>query len=64
MFVNGRGQARLGDRVVGACGHSGVIVTASQSVLANGVGVARVGDRVSGCVSGVIVAGSNNSFAG
>jgi uncharacterized Zn-binding protein involved in type VI secretion len=56
--VNGRGQARLGDMVIGFCGHPGIIVSASPDSSCNGRGMARVGDAVVGCTVGVLITGS------
>jgi uncharacterized Zn-binding protein involved in type VI secretion len=53
--VNNRGQARLGDTVIGYCGHPGVIVSASGNTNCNGRGIARCGDSVVGCTIGTIV---------
>ncbi len=62
--TNGLGQARLGDIVVGDCGHVGFIITSSQDVRANGLGVARLGDQISsGCLTGVIIQGSGDTRA-
>ncbi len=51
-------QARLTDMTIGACGHPGIIVTASVNALANSLGKARVGDQITGCNIGVIVTGN------
>jgi len=58
--INNKGSARLGDIVIGSCGHTGIIVTASSTVKVNNKGKARVGDVVSGCCQGTIVSGSPN----
>ena len=55
VIGNGRGAARLGDSVIGNCGHPGNIVTASPNVICNGRGLARLGDVVVGCTIGQIV---------
>lgn len=60
---NELGSARVGDIVVGYCGHTGLIVTSSGDVNINERGVARVGDLVVGCLVGTIVTGSGDTFA-
>jgi uncharacterized Zn-binding protein involved in type VI secretion len=50
--------ARVGDLVIGACGHSGVITSGSGNSQADGIPIARVGDGVAGCLIGTIVSGS------
>ena len=57
-FCNNRGQARLGDIVLGFCGHIGVIVSSSPNSNCNNLGMARLGDSVAGCLSGTIITGS------
>lgn len=56
--INGRGQARLLDMVIGFCGHPGIIVSASGDTRCNGRGVARLLDVVTGCTVGMIVTAS------
>jgi len=50
-------QATLISATIGACGHPGIIVTASPNVLTNSLGKARIGDSVTGCNIGVVVTG-------
>jgi uncharacterized Zn-binding protein involved in type VI secretion len=59
--TNNLGNARIGDVVIGFCGHAGIIVTCSPNVITNNRGQARLGDAVSGCTIGNIVTGSPNS---
>ena len=58
--VNHIGQARLGDVVLGVCGHPGLIVTASTDSTCNGRGMARLGDAVVGCMTGLIATSSSD----
>ena len=64
VLTNGLETARLGDIIIGSCGHIGHIITASSSVYANSKGIARLGDSFSGCFKGVIVSGSGNTQTG
>jgi len=57
-FSGGLSVARLGDMVIGACGHPGTIVTSSAGSFTNGLGKARVGDQVVGCAIGNIITGN------
>lgn len=53
--------ARVGDIVIGACGHTGIIVSGSSKVFAEGIQIARVGDSFVGCFTGIIVTGSEKT---
>ena len=61
--ANGLAVARIGDVVLGACGHTGVLIEGSANVNANGRAVVRVGDAFAGSFSGVIVSGSGDVLA-
>jgi len=50
-------QARFLDMTIGACGHTGLIITASPNVQTNSLGKARLGDSVVGCNIGTIITG-------
>lgn len=58
IIGEGSNAARIGDIVVGNCGHTGTIVTGSSSVIGEGSGLARIGDRFQGTFSGTIVTGA------
>jgi uncharacterized Zn-binding protein involved in type VI secretion len=58
------GVARIGDIVLGDCGHTGVLVNGSSTVFANGIGLSRLSDTFEGCFEGVLVTGSSNTFTG
>jgi len=60
VITNTRGQSRLYDVVVGACGHAGLIVTSSPDVITNVRGSGRLTDVVAGCTIGVIVTSSED----
>lgn len=62
-YANNLNIARLGDIVLGDCGHTGSICTCSATVKANGLGIARIGDQVTGClIDGAIITGSPDTF--
>jgi uncharacterized Zn-binding protein involved in type VI secretion len=53
-----KAQARLTDITIGACGHTGSIVSGSTTVFANSLGKAIIGSQVVGCNIGAVVTGS------
>lgn len=61
-FADKRGIARIGDKVIADCGHTGIIVSASILTFANRRGVARLGDKTVGCYNAFILSGSSTSF--
>lgn len=58
--VNGLGQARLLDGVIGFCGHAGIIISASTDSRCDGRGMARQLDNVIGCSIGIILGCSSD----
>ena len=60
MEVENSLVARIGDIVMGSCGHTGIIVTGSPYLILEDQGVARIGDQFSGTFSGTIVTGANS----
>ena len=60
VSANNLGMARIGDIVIGTCGHVGTIVTGSSVSKANNIGKARSGDLVAGCTIGTLVGGSGD----
>ena len=50
-------QARIGDMTIGACGHTGTIISGSNTVMGNSLGKAVVGSSVTGCNIGTVVQG-------
>lgn len=64
VTVLGSPIARIGDIVLGGCGHVGVIVGGSGSVFAMGSPVSRVADSFVGCFTGVLVTGAATVLAG
>lgn len=63
VTTNGLSTARMGDIVLGGCGHIGVIVTGSATVTVNAQGMAHRGDAFVGSFSGVIVSGFDGVVA-
>lgn len=57
-FVNSRGIARIGDKVLSDCGHEGIIVTGMANATVNGRDHARLGDRFEGDYIGIIITAS------
>jgi len=64
LITNGRGQARIGDKVKAECSNEAVIITGSGKELANGRPVARQNDLVGGNspYEGKILTGSSDTF--
>jgi len=63
VITNGRGQARIGDKVKADCGHEAVIITGSGKEIANGRPVARQNDLVGNSpYTGKILTGSSDTF--
>ena len=54
----------LGATVIGYCGHTGTIISASSKVSTNNIQVAYLGSAVSGCLIGSIVTGNGNHTVG
>jgi len=63
VITNGRGQARIGDKVEAECGHIATITTGSAKEFANGRNVARQNDLVGNSpYTGKIQTGSSDTF--
>jgi uncharacterized Zn-binding protein involved in type VI secretion len=64
VFTNILAQGRVGDLVVGFCGHVGTILPpGSPDTFANSLSVARKADRIgSNCLNGSIISGSIDTF--
>jgi len=56
--------SRIGDIMIGSCGHIGIINTGSLTINVENSPTARVGDSFVGCFSGVIITGSDTINAG
>lgn len=54
-FVENQLVSRVGDIVLGFCGHVGVMVSGSPTSFAEGSQVVREGDQFSGCFTGVLI---------
>jgi len=65
ITANGIGCARVGDVVLGLCGHIGVISSGSgTNVTMNGLEMAVSGSAVTGCLIGTITTGSSDVVTG
>lgn len=60
VIIDHSGQARVGDVVIGFCGHLGLIVVSSSDVNCNNRGAARLGDVVVGCMIGTLATSSSD----
>jgi len=56
--TNSLQTARVGDIVLGACGHVGILVSGSEDVITDNQQEIRVTDPFVGCFSGTIISGS------
>lgn len=56
--------ARIGDIVIGGCGHIGIIVSGSPTVLVAGSPAARIADSFVGDFTGVLVTGASTVMVG
>jgi len=63
-LVNGLQSGKIFDLVMANCGHIGMLITGSQSVLCEGIGQATMGSVFLGCFNGIIATGSDNHFSG
>ena len=63
-FTSKKGQGRLVDETIGACGHPGKVIQGSNICFANKRGKAFVGAGVAGCNIGNVLVGSRNHFIG
>lgn len=61
-IVNGRGVARIGDKVRANCGHEGIIITGQSDAYINGRPHARIGDNFEGTYSGMIISASEDTY--
>ena len=64
VLTNMMPAARMGDQVIGSCGHTAIVIMASATVRANFMGKARLGDQVAGVWNGTILGGSPNVLVG
>ena len=56
--------SRIGDIMLGNCGHIGIMITGSSTVVAEGSPLCRIGDQFSGIFSGVVVSGAATVISG
>lgn len=58
----GSNVSRIGDIVLGSCGHTGVMVSGNSSYISEGSPVTSIGDSFSGCFTGTLTTGANTHF--
>jgi len=58
------GAARVGDIVIGACGHIGVLVAGSSNVTSDNRSQTTISSPFVGCFNGIIVSGAGSHFTG
>jgi len=64
VVAEGQPVSRIGDVMLGFCGHVGIMVTGSATVVAEGSNVCRIGDQFVGCFTGVVVTGAGTVITG
>jgi len=57
-------QSRVGDIVIGMCGHPGVIISSLSDTTVNGRGAAHIGSAFAGCFNGIISTGCSTTSGG
>lgn len=62
--LESKGANRVGDIVLGYCGHVGVMVAGSSTVTTNNLAQCVVSSPFVGCFNGVIVSGAAAHFTG
>lgn len=60
--TEGSSTSRVGDIVLGNCGHIGVMVSGNPIYISEGSPVVSIGDAFSGCFTGTLVTGANTHF--
>jgi len=64
VIAEGMPTSRIGDVMLGFCGHVGIMVTGSSTVIAEGSNVCRIGDLFVGCFIGNVVTGAGTVITG
>jgi len=62
ISIEGSNSARIGDIVLGGCGHTGIIVSGANTESDEGSPTAKIGDIVVGCLQMTIVTGASTAF--
>ena len=62
--VENQPDSRIGDIMLGFCGHIGVMVTGSPTITVENSPTVRVGDMFAGCFTGVVVTGAGTGSCG
>lgn len=56
--------SRVGDIVMGYCGHSGTLISGSSTAIVEGSNSCRIGDPFVGCFVGTIIQGASTAITG
>jgi len=62
--VENQPDSRIGDIMLGFCGHIGIVITGSPTLTVEYSPTARVGDMFAGCFTGVIITGAGTGSCG
>lgn len=62
-LVENQPVSRIGDVVLGFCGHVGVMISGSPTKFSEGSQTVRVGDQFSGCFTGTLVTGASTQIS-
>jgi hypothetical protein len=62
--VENQPDSRIGDIMLGFCGHIGIVITGSPTITVENSPTARVGDMFSGCFTGIVVTGAGTGSCG
>ncbi|NPB00304.1 MAG: hypothetical protein GXO10_02920 [Crenarchaeota archaeon] len=57
-------QSAIGDIVLGACGHPGIIVSCLTNSSVEGRGMAHIGSVFVGCFNGIVTTGCGSTSGG
>lgn len=60
VLAGGLGVGKIGDIMLGGCGHTGIIVDGSPTVMTNGLMSAKMTSTFVGCFVGQVVTGVSN----
>lgn len=61
-ITEGLKTSRIGDIVLGNCGHVGIMVTGNSIYISEESPVVSIGDTFTGCFTGTLITGANTHF--
>jgi uncharacterized Zn-binding protein involved in type VI secretion len=64
VYTENSPTSRVGDIVLGFCGHIGVMIAGSSGIYSTGRAVVRTGDPFVGCFVGVLITGASSVITG